>query len=131
MQERGLVDEDWNDDLFSRETNGKASTVTPSISLSSSEVKNRPDNNGKGDSKKANKQKKDKVSGSGSSGSPSVADINAKSSAPAASESSDDELRKKLLNAPRRISKIEAAIGKYEEQLKKIEDDMLQVRSPA
>jgi hypothetical protein len=39
----------------------------------------------------------------------------------------DDELRKTILNAPRRISKIESSIAKHEVEIKKIDDEMLTV----
>ena len=39
----------------------------------------------------------------------------------------DDELRKMILNAPRRITKIESSIAKHELEIKKIDDEMLTV----
>jgi hypothetical protein len=41
----------------------------------------------------------------------------------------DDELRKMILNAPRRITKIEGSLAKHEAEIKKIDDEMLTVRS--
>ena len=39
----------------------------------------------------------------------------------------DDELRKTILNAPRRISKIESSIAKHEVEIKKIDEEMIVV----
>lgn len=39
----------------------------------------------------------------------------------------DDELRKTILNAPRRISKIESSIAKHEVEIKKIDEEMIAV----
>lgn len=39
----------------------------------------------------------------------------------------DDELRKMILNAPRRITKIEGNLAKHEAEIKKIDDEMLTV----
>jgi hypothetical protein len=36
-------------------------------------------------------------------------------------------MRKKRLNAPRRVSKIESSIAKHEEEMKKIDEEMLSV----
>jgi hypothetical protein len=44
-----------------------------------------------------------------------------------ASKKTDDELRKTILNAPRRISKIESSIAKHEVEIKKIDDEMITV----
>ena len=39
----------------------------------------------------------------------------------------DDDLRKMILNAPRRITKIESSISKHEIEIQKIDDEMLTV----
>jgi len=38
----------------------------------------------------------------------------------------DSELKKKKLNAPRRITKIEASLAKHEEEISKLDDEMYQ-----
>ena len=148
-QERGLREEDWNDPIDSREegtqkyatttsaANAKIAAIhSASASASASVVPS--------STKKAARTSVTSASsliakaasdfGSGKSAS-QKSSSNSKGKAvdvPVINVSldlkkSDDELRKTILNAPRRISKIESSIAKHEVEIKKIDEEMIVV----
>lgn len=148
MEERSLRDDDWNDSLFSREeslqkfskSNSALLDVNAALQKKETEAGSVvQDSTGKGKNKNTNKDKdKKKTQGGAASFSTaaptaqkpvSTAQIPGKSveSALPAGQvdtSTSEEHRKMVLNAPKRIFKIESMLKKHEEEMKKIDEIM-------
>lgn len=155
-QERGLRESDWDDPLDSREegvqkyststaaANAKIAAMHTSSATASSQVQSKP-LSGK-NSVKASTSTSSAISAS-SLIAKAASDFGNGKTTPSKSNNkndiarpvlvdvsqdvkkNDDELRKMILNAPRRITKIEGSLAKHEAEIKKIDDEMLTVRS--
>lgn len=150
-QERGLREEDWNDPIDSREEGTQkyatttsaanariaamhSASVTASVSAAPSSVKKSVKSTATSASSLIAKAASD--FGSGMSSTQKV-NSNSKGKGKAVEvpvvdaslemKKIDDELRKTILNAPRRISKIESSIAKHEVEIKKIDEEMIVV----
>ena len=149
-QERGLRESDWDDPIDSREegtqkyatstaaANAKIAAMHSTATATSSSTKIDPI---------VRKGTKSTVTTSSSLLSKAASDFGSKSGTTKTNNNktkavdisfvdpsleakkNDDELRKMILNAPRRITKIESSIAKHEIEIKKIDDEMLTVSS--
>ena len=149
-QERGLRESDWDDPIDSREegtqkyatstaaANAKIAAMHSTATATSSSTKIDPI---------VRKGTKSTVTTSSSLLSKAASDFGSKSGTTKTNNNktkavdipfvdpsleakkNDDELRKMILNAPRRITKIESSIAKHEVEIKKIDDEMLTVSS--
>ena len=150
-QERGLREEDWNDPIDSREEGTQkyatttsaanariaamhSASVTASVSAVPSSVKKSVKSTATSASSLIAKAASDFGSGmsstqkinSNSKGKGKAVEVPAVD-ASLEMKKTDDELRKTILNAPRRISKIESSIAKHEVEIKKIDEEMIVV----
>lgn len=155
-QERGLRESDWDDPLDSREegvqkyststaaANAKIAAMHTSTSASSATTSSvqalSKSTGGKSSAKSTTAisassliAKAASDFGTGKTASAKISNKN-EAARPVAVDASqdlkknDDELRKMILNAPRRITKIEGSLAKHEAEIKKIDDEMLTVR---
>ena len=149
-QERGLRESDWNDPIDSREEgtqkyatttsaanariaamHSTAATATASVVPSSVKktVKSTATSASSLIAKAASDFGSGKISAQKSSSSSSKGKAVEVPVVDASLELKkiDDELRKTILNAPRRISKIESSIAKHEVEIKKIDEEMIVV----
>lgn len=151
-QERGLKESDWDDPLDSREegvqkystSTAAANAKIAAMHTSSATVQSKP-LSGK-NSVKTSTSTSSAISASSliakaasefGNGKtiPSKSNNKNEIARPVVADASqdmkknDDELRKMILNAPRRITKIEGSLAKHEAEIKKIDDEMLTVRS--
>ena len=150
-QERGLRESDWDDPLDSREegvqkyststaaANAKIAAMHTSISTSSVQAMSKSTSgksSAKGTTSISASSLIAKAASDFGTGKAATTKSNNKNEAarPVAVDASqdlkknDDELRKMILNAPRRITKIEGSLAKHEAEIKKIDDEMLTVR---
>lgn len=155
-QERGLRESDWDDPLDSREegvqkyststaaANAKIAAMHSSTSASSTSTSSvqalSKSTGGKSSAKSTTSISASSLIAKAASdfgtGKTASSKSNNKNEAarPVAVDASqdlkknDDELRKMILNAPRRITKIEGSLAKHEAEIKKIDDEMLTVR---
>jgi hypothetical protein len=151
-QERGLRESDWDDPLDSREegvqkyststaaANAKIAAMHTSTSASTSSVQALSKSTGGKSSAKstssisASSLIAKAASDFGTGKTASTKSNKNEAARPVAVDASqdlkknDDELRKMILNAPRRITKIEGSLAKHEAEIKKIDDEMLTVR---
>lgn len=149
-QERGLRESDWDDPIDSREegtqkyaTSTAAANARIAALHSATAAKSQVDSGPKKPTKAMTSSAsassliakaasdfgtgKSTPKSSGSAGSSGSKVKAAEVDDSVALKKIDDELRKTILNAPRRISKIESSIAKHEVEIKKIDDEMLTV----
>ena len=141
-QERGLRESDWNDPIDSREEGTQkyaTSTSAANAKIAAMHTLSTPID------PIIRKGTKSAVSTSSTLLSKAASDFGSKSGTTKTNNNktkavdiplidpsleakkNDDDLRKMILNAPRRITKIESSIAKHEIEIKKIDDEMLTV----
>ena len=141
-QERGLCESDWNDPIDSREEGTQkyaTSTSAANAKIAAMHTISTPID------RIVRKGTKSAVPTSSSLLSKAASDFGSKSGTTKTNNNktkaidiplvdlsleakkNDDDLRKMILNAPRRITKIESSIAKHEIEIKKIDDEMLTV----